>query len=71
MREGYIENSERTQSICKNIIEMVKIIQSDLNRNEGTHYAYMLEKLGRAQWDLNVLIGMAESKKEEIEGEKI
>ena len=58
-----IENSERTQSMLNNIIDMVTTIQNDFNRNGATHYDYILEKLNSAQWDLDVLISMAKSKK--------
>lgn len=49
-----IENSERIQSMLNNILEQVQIIKNDFNYNGQTHYDYILEKLERAQWDLNV-----------------
>lgn len=55
-----IQNSERTQSILNNIINKVVIIKNDLNENGNTHYSYILEKLKSAQWDLNLLVNMAE-----------
>ena len=58
-----IENNERIQSICSNIIEQVQVIKNDFMYNGETHYSYILEKLNKAQWDLNVLIKMAEDKK--------
>lgn len=62
-----IENNERIQSMCSNILEQVQIIKNDFATNGETHYNYILEKLSKAQWDLNVLIKMAENKKEEAE----
>ncbi|MBQ7276158.1 MAG: hypothetical protein IJS58_02810 [Bacilli bacterium] len=62
-----IENNERIQSMCSNILEQVQIIKNDFATNGETHYNYILEKLSKAQWDLNVLIKMAENKKEEVE----
>lgn len=59
-----IENSERIQSMLNNILEQVTIIKNDFNYNKETHYDYILEKLSKAQWDLNVLIKMAEDRKE-------
>jgi len=58
-----IPNSERIQSMLNNILEQVNIIKNDFNYNGETHYAYILEKLSKAQWDLNVLIKMAEDRK--------
>lgn len=58
-----IENSERIQSMLNNILEQVTIIKNDFNYNKATHYDYILEKLSKAQWDLNVLIKMAEDRK--------
>ena len=60
-----IENNERIQSILNNILEKVTIIKNDFNYNGETHYNYILEKLSSAQWDLNVLIKMAEDKSKE------
>ena len=62
-----IENNERIQSICSNILEQVQIIKNDFATNGETHYNYILEKLSKAQWELNVLIKMAKNKKEEVE----
>lgn len=62
-----IENNERIQSMLHNILEKVSIIQKDFERNGETHYDYILEKLSSAQWDLNVLIKMANDRKEEVE----
>ena len=44
-----------------------EVIKNDFATNGETHYNYILEKLSKAQWDLNVLIKMAENKKEEVE----
>ena len=59
-----IENNERIQSMLHNILEKVSIIQKDFERNGETHYDYILEKLNSAQWDLNVLIKMANDRKD-------
>lgn len=59
-----IDNSERIQSMLNNILEQVNIIKNDFNYNGKTHYNYILEKLTKAEWDLNVLIKMAEDRKE-------
>ena len=59
-----IENNNRIQSMLHNILEKVSIIQKDFERNGETHYNYILEKLNSAQWDLNVLIKMANDRKE-------
>lgn len=59
-----IENNNRIQSMLHNILEKVIIIQKDFERNGETHYDYILEKLNSAQWDLNVLIKMANDRKE-------
>ena len=66
-----IENNERIQSMLNNILEQVNVIKNDFNYNGETHYDYVLEKLSKAQWDLNVLIRIAEDKKEKCKkGEK-
>lgn len=57
-----IPNSERIQSMLNNILEQVSIIKNDFNSNNETHYEYILEKLERAKWDLNVLIQIAQDK---------
>lgn len=59
-----IENNNRIQSMLHNILEKVSIIQKDFERNGETHYDYILEKLNSAQWDLNVLIKMANDRKD-------
>lgn len=59
-----IPNSERIQSMLNNILEQVNIIKNDFNCNGETHYDYILEKLSKAQWDLNVLIKIAKDRKE-------
>lgn len=59
-----IENNGRIQSMLHNILEKVSIIQKDFERNGETHYDYILEKLSSAQWDLNVLIKMANDRKD-------
>ena len=59
-----IQNNDRIQSMLNNILEQVNIIKNDFNRNGETHYDYILEKLNKAQWDLNVLIEIASDRKE-------
>ena len=63
-----IENNERIQSMLNNILEQVTIIKNDFNSNGATHYAYILEKLSKAQWDLNCMISLAEHKRDELDG---
>lgn len=59
-----IPNSERIQSMLNNILEQVNIIKNDFNYNGETHYAYIIEKLEKAQWDLNVMLKIAYDEKE-------
>lgn len=66
-----IENNERIQSMLHNILEKVSIIQKDFERNGETHYDYILEKLNSAQWDLNVLIKIANDRKDLDKRDKI
>lgn len=66
-----IENNNRIQSMLHNILEKVSIIQKDFERNGETHYDYILEKLSSAQWDLNVLIKMADDRKNLDKRDKI
>ena len=66
-----IENNERIQSMLHNILEKVSIIQKDFKRNGETHYDYILEKLSSAQWDLNVLIKIANDRKDLDKRDKI
>ncbi len=66
-----IENNNRIQSVLHNILEKVNIIQKDFERNGETHYDYILEKLNSAQWDLNVLIKMANDRKDLDKRDKI
>jgi len=66
-----IENNERIQSMLHNILEKVSIIQKDFERNGETHYDYILEKLSSAQWDLNVLIKIANDRKDLDKRDKI
>ena len=66
-----IENNERIQSMLHNILEKVSIIRKDFERNGETHYDYILEKLNSAQWDLNVLIKIANDRKDLDKRDKI
>ena len=65
-----IDNNERIQSMLNNILEQVNVIKNDFNYNKKTHYNYILEKLSKAQWDLNVLIKIANDKKIEEESKE-
>ena len=62
-----IENNELIQSMLDNIIEKTVAIKNDFNYSGETHFSYVLEKLKEAQWDLDVLIKIANDKKEESE----
>ena len=62
-----IPNSERIQSMLTNILEQVNIIKNDFNYNGETHYNYIIEKLEKAQWDLNVMLKIAYDEKERRE----
>ena len=62
-----IQNDERIQSIFNNIIDKVQTVKNDFNTNGQSHYDYMLEKLKSAQWDLNLLVSLAEKEKKENE----
>ena len=64
-----IQNSERIQSILNNILYQVEVIKNDFNTNGQTHYGYILEKLNIAQWDLTVMISIANNVKESLKGE--
>lgn len=66
-----IENNKRIQSMLHNILEKVSIIQRNFESNGETHYDYILEKLSSAQWDLNVLIKMANDRKRLDKKDKI
>ena len=51
-----IDKDNKIMEMLHNIIEQTTIIKNDLERNGATHYNYMLEKLGRAKWDLDLLV---------------
>ena len=61
-----IQNSERIQSMLNNILYQVEVIKNDFNRNGQTHYEYILEKLNIAQWDLAVMLSIANNVKESL-----
>ena len=65
-----IQNSERIQGMLNNILEQVQIIKNDFNTNGKTHYAYIMEKLSKAQWDLAVMLSIASEVKEKLNGGK-
>lgn len=60
-----IEKTDSIISMLKNVIEQSTVILNDFERNEETHYAYVLEKLRRAKGDLDILIEIAEAKRDE------
>ena len=62
-----IEDNEHIESMLDNIARQVSIIQNDFYANGEVHYNYILEKLGRAKTDLDVLINIAADYKERIE----
>lgn len=51
-----IDKDNRWVDMLKNVIEQNTIILNDLNKNGKTHYKYMLEKLERAKWDLDIMV---------------
>ena len=62
-----IPNSAIIQSMLNNILEQVNIIKNDFNYNNETHYNYIIEKLEKAKWDLNVMLKIAYDEKEQRE----
>lgn len=62
-----IKNEQYLQDMCDNIVEQVTIIQLDLMRNGETHYNYILEKLNRAKYDLDLFVELAQKCKEREE----
>lgn len=68
-----IEKNNRIIDMLKNIIHQTQIILDDFERNGKVHYDYILEKLYKADWDMGVLIRIAEmerNKEEEEEAKK-
>lgn len=61
-----ISNNENIQGMLNNILEKVEVIKKDFNSYGETHFAYILEKLNSAKWDLDALIKMANDKSEEV-----
>lgn len=51
-----IEKDNRLIEQLNNIIFMATVIKNDLEINGKTHHKYMLEKLGRAKWDLDNIV---------------
>ena len=64
-----IQNSERIQSMLNNILYQVEVIKNDFNTNGQTHYEYILEKLNIAQWDLAVMLTIANNVKESLKND--
>lgn len=64
-----IQNNVSIQDMLNNIIEQATIIRNDFNSNGQTHCVYILEKLNRAKWDLDILIQMANDRKEKLKDE--
>lgn len=60
-----IQETEEIKSMLHNIIQMTNIIKDDFQKNGETHCKYILEKLNRAKWDLDILIEIAQKKYEE------
>lgn len=60
-----IEKNDKIISMLKNVIEQNAIILNDFVSNGSTHCAYVLEKLNRAKYDLDVLIKIANNKLKE------
>lgn len=57
-----IEYDDRIRMILNNILFNVEVIKIDFEINGKAHYNYILEKLSKAKWDLDLLIDMAKEK---------
>lgn len=51
-----IDKDHKIMDMLYNIIEQTQIIFNDMEINGKTHYKYMLEKLNRAKYDLDILV---------------
>lgn len=61
-----IEYDDRIRMMLNNILFNVEVIKTDFERNGKTHYDYILEKLSKAKWDLDLLVDMAKEEKNEL-----
>ena len=61
-----IEYDDHIRMMLDNILFNVEVIKRDFELNGKTHYAYILEKLSKAKWDLDLLVDMAEEEKNEL-----
>ena len=61
-----IEYDDRIRMMLNNILYNVEVIKKDFERNGKTHYEYILEKLSKAKWDLDLLVDTAKEKKNEL-----
>lgn len=57
-----LEYDNRMKMILDSILENINAIKYNMECDGETHYSYMLEKLEKAQWDINVLIKMSKDK---------
>lgn len=65
--DEFIKYDERIADMLYNIVEMTNIIRRDFERNGMTHPNYILEKLSRAKYDLDILVAMSQDKIRENE----
>lgn len=62
-----IEYDDRIEMMLNNILFNVEVIKKDFEINGKTHYSYILEKLRKAKYDLDLLVDMAkEEEKNEL-----
>lgn len=61
-----IEYDDRIRMMLNNILYNVEVIKKDFEINGKTHYEYILEKLSKAKWDLDLLVDTAKEKKNEL-----
>lgn len=61
-----IEYNERIRMMLDNILFNVEVIKKDFEGNGKTHYRYILEKLNKAKWDLDILVDEAKEKENEL-----
>lgn len=55
-----IDYDVRVRNMLHNILDNVNAIQYNMEQDGKTHYNYMLEKLERAKWDLDILVREAQ-----------
>lgn len=66
-----IQENDSIRMMINNIYKMAKIIKEDFDKNGEVHYDYILEKYKRLDWDLQLMIDMAEKKKRNDKAEKV